>query len=304
MNISQAHEISIISFLEKEGFRPCRIYGDNYWYRSPLREEKIASFKVNRDINWWYDYGMSEGGDIVELAKRLRGLPTVSATLEYLEGESGCAVRSAIPRASSSQAQPSHEQPTFTVHPLKNKSLLSYLRSRQIDESIGCTYCQEIHQKQKGRWYFSVAFGNQSGGYELRNPYFKGCMGSKDLSIIAYSPGEIQEGCLVFEGFMDFLSFLTLVKRQDYLFRMESPCDYLILNSVCNQKKVYQYLERYRHIHCFLDNDAAGKEAIESLHKLFEYRVTDESFRYADYKDINDYLMNKKTEQQDVAQKQ
>lgn len=71
----------------KEGFRPCRVYGDNYWYRSPLREEKIASFKVNRDINRWYDYGMSEGGDIVELAKRLRGLPTVSATLEYLEGK-------------------------------------------------------------------------------------------------------------------------------------------------------------------------------------------------------------------------
>ncbi len=51
MNISQAHEISIISFLEKEGFRPCRVYGDNYWYRSPLREEKIASFKVNREIH-------------------------------------------------------------------------------------------------------------------------------------------------------------------------------------------------------------------------------------------------------------
>ena len=185
MNISQAHEISIISFLEKEGFRPCRVYGDNYWYRSPLREEKIASFKVNRDINRWYDYGMSEGGDIVELAKRLRGLPTVSATLEYLEGKSGCVVRSAIPYATSSKAQPSHEQPTFTLHPLKNKSLLSYLCSRQIDESIGCTYCQEIHQKQKGKWYFSVAFGNHSGGYELRNPYFKGCMGSKDLSIIA-----------------------------------------------------------------------------------------------------------------------
>ena len=231
-------------------------------------------------------------------------MPTVSATLEYLEVKNGSVVRSATPRASSSKTQPSHEEPVFTLHPLKNKSLLSYLCSRQIDESIGCTYCQEIHQKQKGRWYFSVAFGNQSGGYELRNPYFKGCMGSKDLSIIAYLPGEIQEGCLVFEGFMDFLSFLTLVKRQDYLFRMESPCDYLILNSVCNQKKVYQYLECYRHIHCFLDNDAAGKEATEFLHKLFEYRVTDESFRYADYKDINDYLMNKKTEQQDVAQKQ
>ena len=152
MNISQAHEISIISFLEKEGFRPCRVYGDNYWYRSPLREEKIASFKVNRDINRWYDYGMSEGGDIVELAKRLRGLPTVSATLEYLEVKNGSVVRSATPRASSSKTQPRHEEPVFPLHPLKNKSLLSYLCSRQIDESIGCTYCQEIHQKQKGRW--------------------------------------------------------------------------------------------------------------------------------------------------------
>ena len=72
MNISQAHEISIISFLEKEGFRPCRVYGDNYWYRSPLREEKIASFKVNRDINRWYDYGMSEGGDI-GIGKAIKG---------------------------------------------------------------------------------------------------------------------------------------------------------------------------------------------------------------------------------------
>ena len=27
---------------------------------------------------------------------------------------------------------------------------------------------------------------------------------------------------------------------------------------------------------------------------MFEYRVTDESFRYADYKDVNDYLMRKK----------
>lgn len=296
MNISQANGISIISFLEKEGYRPCKICGDNYWYLSPLREEKKASFKVNHSINRWYDYGMSEGGDVVELAKRLRGLPTVSATLKYLEGESGCTVHSPTSHVTSSKAQSSHEQSTFILHPLKNKSLLSYLRSRQIDEAIGCTYCQEIHYKQNGRWYFAVAFGNQTGGYELRNPYFKGCMGSQDLSIIAYSSGESQEGCIVFEGFIDFLSFLTLVKRQDYLFRMEGPCDYLILNSVCNQKKVYQYLEHYRRIHCFLDNDAAGKKATETLHKLFEYQVIDESFRYADNKDINDYLMNKKQE--------
>lgn len=110
------------------------------------------------------------------LRKNVRFFLLFSALLE----------NTATPRETSSKTQPSHEEPVFTLHPLKNKSLLSYLHSRRIDESIGCTYCQEIHQKQKERWYFSVAFGNQSGGYELRNPYFKGCMGSKDLSIIVH----------------------------------------------------------------------------------------------------------------------
>ena len=47
-------------------------------------------------------------------------------------------------------------------------------------------------------------------------------------------------------------------------------------------------------IHCFLDNDQAGRKTVESISNVFEYRVTDESFRYADYKDVNDYLMRKK----------
>ena len=44
----------------------------------------------------------------------------------------------------------------------------------------------------------------------------------------------------------------------------------------------------------FLDNDQAGRKTVESISNVFEYRVTDESFRYADYKDVNDYLMRKK----------
>ena len=142
--------------------------------------------------------------------------------------------------------------------------------------------------------YYGIAFGNLSERHEVRNPYFKGCIGHKDITLLAHTFNEWQNGCLVFEGFMDFLAYMTLVKQQDRWFVVESPCDYMILNSVANLKQALHYLDRYTHIHCFLDNDQAGRKTVESISNVFEYRVTDESFRYADYKDVNDYLMRKK----------
>ena len=128
----------------------------------------------------------------------------------------------------------------------------------------------------------------------MRNAYYKGCLNNKDISLIRHLTEETQENVCVFEGFMDFLEYMTLVKQQDRWFVVESPCDYMILNSVANLKRALQYLDRYTHIHCFLDNDQAGRKTVESISNVFEYRVTDESFRYADYKDVNDYLMRKK----------
>ena len=66
----------------------------------------------------------------------------------------------------------------------------------------------------------------------------------------------------------------------------------MILNSVANLKQALHYLDRYTHIHCFLDNDQAGRKTVESISNVFEYRVTDESFRYADYKDVNERHLN------------
>jgi hypothetical protein len=48
-----------------------------------------------------------------------------------------------------------------------------------------------------------------AGGYEVRNSFFKGCIAPKDITHIRQQ-GEPREKCLVFEGFMDYLSFLTL----------------------------------------------------------------------------------------------
>ena len=50
-------------------------------FLSPLREERTPSFKVNDNLNEWYDFGISAGGDIIELGKHLYRTGNVSVVL-------------------------------------------------------------------------------------------------------------------------------------------------------------------------------------------------------------------------------
>lgn len=56
MDIHTAKQIRIEGFLHNLGYGPVKRQGINLWYRSPLREEKDASFKVNTGLNCWYDF--------------------------------------------------------------------------------------------------------------------------------------------------------------------------------------------------------------------------------------------------------
>lgn len=56
MDILTAKQIRIEDYLHSLGHTPVRRQGVNLWYRSPLRQEKEASFKVNTGINCWYDF--------------------------------------------------------------------------------------------------------------------------------------------------------------------------------------------------------------------------------------------------------
>ena len=57
MDISKAKKISIVDYLEKKGYTHVKIRRGQYWYRSPLREEKTPSFVVNNNLHKWYDFG-------------------------------------------------------------------------------------------------------------------------------------------------------------------------------------------------------------------------------------------------------
>src|SRR4051812_2331243 len=65
-SIADLKRIDLVEYLEKLGHKPVKILNNDYWYLSPLREERTASFKINRKLNLWYDFGIGDGGSIID----------------------------------------------------------------------------------------------------------------------------------------------------------------------------------------------------------------------------------------------
>ena len=185
---------------------------------------------------------------------------------------------------------------TLEVMPLSSPALFSYLRERGINTELAKRECREVHYLTDGKPYFAVGFPNRSGGYEIRNKFFKGCIAPKDITHIRQTePGET---CCLFEGFMDYLSFLTLRQERHPDRPALGGQDHIVLNSVSNFSKALRPLGDYERIHCFLDNDRAGLEALREIQREYGSRVRDASYVYSGYKDLNDYLNGKKLSQQ------
>ena len=89
-----------------------------------------------------------------------------------------------------------------------------------------------------------------------------------------------------FEGFMDFLAYLSL----KYPERLR--IDAAVLNSVVNLPKAIPFLSRHPVIHAFFDNDEAGRKTTSDLIRLCpRSEVIDQRHFYSGHKDVNDYLI-------------
>ena len=294
MNTNEAKRIRIEEYLHSLGYSPARQQGGSLWYKSPFRDECEPSFKVNTERNLWYDFGAGRGGNIIALAQELYASDSLPYLLERI-AEQAPNVR---PVSFSFGGQP-FSKPSFRqleAVPLSSPALFSYLRQRGINTELAKRECYEVRYQTDGKPYFAVGFPNRSGGYEIRNKFFKGCIAPKDITHIRQTePGET---CCLFEGFMDYLSFLTLRQERHPDRPALNGQDYIVLNSVSNLSKALRPLGDYERIHCFLDNDRAGLEALREIQREYGSRVRDASPVYSGYKDLNDYLNGKKLSQQ------
>ncbi|WP_300920869.1 toprim domain-containing protein [Muribaculum intestinale] len=281
--IKEIKSIPLAAFLSRLGHEPAAKKGTRLWYKSPLRQEQTPSFKVETTLNCWYDFGIGKGGNIIDLATEI----WQSTDLRYLMRciANSCHVPSVQTVAFS--FAPRHSAPSmerFEVVPLEHRALVAYLQERGIPTHIAKAKCKEAHYSVNGKPYFAVAFENVSGGCELRNRYFKGCRGRKDISYLPWSRDGPSTECAVFEGFIDYLSALTL----DII----SGADAIILNSVVNITKAVPYLKDYTAINCYLDNDNAGKTALAELTAIYGSTVIDRSTLYSEFNDLNEYLIH------------
>ena len=283
MNIDQIKKIKLQEFLATIDCKPVKQYGVNLMYLSPLRTEKHASFKVNTELNLGYDFAIGRGGNIIDLAELLYNSSDVSYLIHQIARNVPGCVSVSLPTAKPNTPQNSFEN--LQVLSITHPALINYLGERCIDIEIARTVCKELHFDTRGKHYFGIGFPNIAGGYEIRNPFFKGGITPKDISL--FHNEESRQSCFVFEGFMDFLSFMMLRRKENNGLKRQ---DYLVLNSVTNIHKAIKKLSCYDSVQCFLDNDTAGRNAYLRLSKELGSSVLDSSSLYSDFKDLNDYL--------------
>lgn len=295
MNLDHAKQIPIAQILQQLNIQPRKTSPGKLLYLSPIRPEKTPSFWVYQKPNRWHDYGIGEGGDPVDLAcaylKFIKEDHTVSDGLRWLGSMMGGHFKFApvYPDGPEQKEEPSLA--LRTVQPIKHTALFYYLQKRGIPQTLASHALKEVYVRNQrtGKSFYALGFANEEGGYELRNPFFKGSLGAKAISFIRgcqTAPHTIH----IFEGMFDYLSAVT--RSKDGL-----KGDAIILNSLSCLKQLQPYIHNYGYrIACtWLDNDPAGDKATGILAEFFKTQADLTHLPmnrvYAPHKDVNAWHM-------------
>ena len=300
-DLSLIKRYSIMEYLERKGIRPVRRTPAYAMYRSPLREETRPSFKVDTEKNLWIDYAEGRGGSIIDLCMRLE---------DYTLSEAICRLgQNALEHTAYSYSSSKRETPICP----KQKEMASgtrrliclsdtlppylqeYLtKERCIDLEKTTPFLKCISYEVRGRRYEATGFANSSGGYELRdNHLFKGTVAPKDITPIFE---DMEQPVCLFEGFMDFLSFLSMKGE------VTNQC--LVMNSVSNVARSIHYLNKRNitSVRAFLDNDDTGRKAVLEFVNA-GFKVEDMAVYYKDFKDLNEFHVSRVREQREELEK-
>ena len=293
----QLHAISIIEIMAHYGKRLDHTRSGLYF--SPFREEMNPSFHISENKNTWFDYGTGEGGSLFDFVCKFAGISR-SEVYDWLASFRNMVPESEYEAIITPILQRSQHTSKIVIdstsHNFTKTKLVEYAASRAVSKEILEKYCEEViyHvETAQDRQFFAIGFKNNSGGYVLRSSISKKCS-SSDITTLDPN-GQMTDKItgnkvLVFEGFMDFLSWMTDVKQitPDY--------DCCILNSVTNIGKALPWVMQHSNIAAFMDNDQAGKDTLQKIMESAQETadhdicVYDMSRLYEGYNDLNDKL--------------
>jgi len=257
------------------GHFPSRKTEKEAWFLSPLRSETQASFKVSLKLNRWYDFGIGEGGNIIDLVCLLSNC-SVGEALQFLSDELPVfSFQGTITDTSEKECG----NTIIQVKPITKSYLKKYVRSRGISLEVARSYCKEVWYECRGKSYYAIGLQNKDGGWELRSLYFKTSSSPKSYT---YLQNE-NDNLVVCEGMFDLLSIAEIYPEE------LNGSDIIVLNSLSFLQQITSYFKNYTSVDLYLDNDQSGKK---NAKKLFQYypHLKDQSNRYKNYKDLNEKL--------------
>lgn len=329
MRTQDARKIPITEYLDRIGAKVARTQrgtnGLEHVYHSPNRDDRKPSLCVNAEKNIWSDVPEGVGGRLIELVCHINGLRNddvsralsildgvfplmkqssnkvediISAPYQYSKNVSIKANTSAFSKTSKKGAT-GLKKKTSSIQIQQVKLLFSFplkdylAKTRKINLDIASRYIKEVHCQIKATNKTFYAIGFPSGStYALRNKNFKGFAGTgANISIFDYQTSNV----LVFEGFIDFLSYLTAKDIN------EPPYTTVVLNSSAMIGRLINYVQSQSHVSSvdyFRDRDElegknTGLKTLSDLKKqLPTIKIHDKSEAYSDYKDLNDWLVS------------
>ena len=300
----QLHAISIVEIMAHYGKRLDHTRSGLYF--SPFRDERTPSFHIDEAKNTWYDYGTSEGGNLFDFVCKFVNITRGEvydwlASFRHMVPESE--YKALIAPMLERKPHSSRIVIDSASHHFTRRKLVEYAADRAVSKEVLEKYCEEIvyHvDSAPDRKFYAIGFKNNSGGYVLRSSISKRCS-SSDITTLG-SDGEMTQDAtcdkvLVFEGFMDFLSWFTDVKQQTPQY------DCCILNSVSNIARALPWIMEHRNIAAFMDNDDAGRETLQKImdsasEGAHDVCVYDMSRLYEGYNDLNEKLSDELTSNQ------
>jgi hypothetical protein len=278
---------SLPALLESLGYHPQRQTGGEMYYLSMLRDNDTKpSFAVNKEFNIWYDHGMAKGGNIIDFAMAYWSI----TFREALRRLSEYFPLSQMPDYGRLQTRRRHAQklPHYRVQDIRplgiNPEITDYLKTRCVWE-VSQSMLSEIYyfvEDEKGvrKPFFAAGWQNELGSWEVRNPWFKGCLGHKAITFISRDERSVS----VFEGCFNYLSWQTD--------NPQSEDSILILNSAVLLESAIRKIKDFLEISVYFDRDDTGRlKSAELIHAL--PGAVDRSLIYREHNDYNEMIVKR-----------
>jgi hypothetical protein len=283
-------QASLVDLLARLGYKPVRKSGNGkeQIYKSMLRDDDThPSFSVDDQLGAWYDHGTGKGGNIIDFGLNYWNGLSFNDVVDKINLLCGTNPDKAPhENVRNLRARKPVKIPHYIIEEIKDlgthPAITDYIKSRGVYDiaidRMSEVYYYVVDDKGLRKHFFAAGWKNENGSWEVRNKYFKGCLGHKGLTFI---PGH-EKKLAVFEGYINYLSWKTENPSADQ--------SVLILNTLALLVAGIAKAKEFSSIDVYFDRDAPGHTATNDFVKVLPY-AADRSESYVTYNDYNDKLI-------------